>query len=54
MGTVDEYLAESRRLTQLYNTTLIKILIHNEGHNIPSIRTELYPLIREWIYEQHS
>jgi hypothetical protein len=26
------------------------VLTHKEGHNIPSIRTGLYPLIKSWIY----
>ena len=33
------------------NSTLLR---HSEGHNIPSIRTQLYPQIKTWIYSQTS
>eukprot|EP01034_Spumella_vulgaris_P026153 gene26153-32688_t len=49
-GLSDPLLPRSRALIQLYSEHNRKVLEHSEGHNIPSMRTDLYPAIKQWIY----
>lgn len=54
IGTEDEHLPFCNLLVERYDAGLRKILTYPEGHNIPSIRTNLYPTIKFWIQEQRS
>lgn len=48
MGESDPFLPQSKKLEALFGgkrTTMV----HAEGHNIPSMRTNLYPQIDKWI-----
>lgn len=56
IGSQDKLLYLSERLKDMYdnNENQREILIHNEGHNIPSMRTNLYPLIRAWIERYYA
>lgn len=56
MGKFDEYRRRSELLYHMYDQTndMRTVMIHEEGHNIPSIRTELYPLISSWIEDNQS
>jgi predicted esterase len=48
MGESDPFLPHSQKLEAVFGgkrTTMV----HSEGHNIPSIRTNLYPQIDQWI-----
>jgi len=50
MGSADPYLSRSRQLRKdFYESTSSTVLEHDEGHNIPSIRTQLYPVISQWL-----
>lgn len=49
MGDIDPLLPDSKILFDLYSTTSRNILMHEEGHNIPSIRTNLYPKINDFL-----
>ena len=51
MAPADPYYEKSRELVQWYsqeNERLTK-LEHDEQHNVPSIRTKLYPQINQWL-----
>ena len=52
MGLADSYLPESRKLMSYYNDDERMVLEHEEGHNIPSIRTGLYDAIKSWMYSK--
>lgn len=49
MGRADPLLPRSEQLLAFYNSDKATVLYHSEGHNIPSIRTELYPVILTWL-----
>ena len=50
MGDIDPLLPESLVLRDLYaNTKDRVVLTHDEGHNIPSIRTGIYPKIQAFL-----
>lgn len=50
MGEIDPLLPESLILESLYAAIPERVtLTHVEGHNIPSMRTNLYPQIEEFI-----
>jgi predicted esterase len=49
IGRADPLLYRSERLLTFYNPDKATILYHSEGHNIPSIRTQLYPTILMWL-----
>lgn len=49
MGRADPLLSRSERLLTFYNPDKATILYHSEGHNIPSMRTQLYPTILTWL-----
>lgn len=51
-GRADPYLDRSQRLLGLYGEASRALLLHEEGHNIPSIRTQLYAKINAWLAEQ--
>jgi hypothetical protein len=52
MGLVDPHLNRSRQLRRdFYESTSSTVLEYDEGHNIPSIRTQLYPVISQWLEE---
>lgn len=48
-GAADPFLSRSTALEGLYRDEMRHALRHEEGHNIPSMRTELYPMINEWL-----
>ena len=53
MGEKDPYFNDSKSLSnRIYENDTKKVIIFNEGHNIPSIRTNIYPEVKEWIYSQ--
>lgn len=52
MGQADFLLPQSKELEAQFDSTLKSSMLHEEGHNIPSIRTKLYPLIKSWV-EKH-
>jgi hypothetical protein len=54
IGNEDRFKPYSERLLEHYDPSQRKVLYHGEGHNIPSIRTELYPEIKAWIQLQRS
>ena len=49
MGEADPFLPESRKLQAMYAVGTRTSLTHQETHNIPSLRTNLYPEINRWI-----
>ena len=49
MGRGDPFLPRSRELEELYSPAGRASVLHEEGHNIPSLRTGAYPQLREWI-----
>ena len=49
MGEADPFLPESRKLEAMYAADARTSLTHQEKHNIPSVRTNLYPEIHRWI-----
>ena len=51
-GLADPYLELSQRLLDMYAQTGRALLQHEEGHNIPSIRTNLYAKINAWLAAQ--
>lgn len=53
MGTADPLLSRSNALLRYYDSNHAQVLQHGEGHNIPSMRTGLYPSIKEWIDAQY-
>lgn len=65
-GTADPFHSRSIELyTHFYSTSSTSddtstpsnsavLLEHPEAHNIPSIRTGLYPAIKEWIYKNYQ
>jgi hypothetical protein len=52
MGDIDPLLSDSKKLFDLYSDKSRNILTHEEGHNIPSIRTNLYPKIQDFLDKQ--
>mmetsp|Transcript_7816 Transcript_7816/g.17530 ORF Transcript_7816/g.17530 Transcript_7816/m.17530 type:complete len:228 (-) Transcript_7816:165-848(-) len=50
MGTRDHVYVHSQALTTYYDASSRVVLQHNEGHNIPSLRAGLYPLISEFVH----
>jgi hypothetical protein len=52
MGDIDPLLSDSKQLFDLYSDKSRNILTHEEGHNIPSIRTNLYPKIQDFLDKQ--
>jgi Serine hydrolase (FSH1) len=55
MGQADPLLPESKVLKDLYvDSTSRIIMMHEEGHNVPSIRTNLYPAIQRFLVDQNS
>eukprot|EP01038_Epipyxis_sp_PR26KG_P009677 gene9677-13030_t len=49
IGRADPLLPLCQKLLGYYDDSSRSELYHEEGHNIPSIRTGLYPSIRQWI-----
>lgn len=49
IGTQDLLKERSERLLNYFNPATRTVMYHNEGHNIPSIRTELYGQIEAWM-----
>lgn len=50
IGDLDPYRECSLKLQQeWYQKESSVVLTHGEGHKIPSLRTSLYSLIRDWI-----
>lgn len=47
MGDQDPYLSSCRDLITYFDSGVV--LPHDEGHNIPTRRTNLYPTISDWI-----
>jgi len=48
-GLSDPLLAYSQRLYDMYESPQKVLLQHGEGHNIPSLRTDLYGAINAWL-----
>ena len=51
IGAEDSYLPQLEQLVTWYDPSQAKVCRHSEGHNIPSIRTELYPEINAYIHQ---
>ena len=50
MGKADPFLPDSTVLRSLYADSPSKVIMtHEEGHNIPSVRTMLYPGIQNFL-----
>jgi hypothetical protein len=49
MGCRDFVYTRSVDLTNYYDASMRVVLEHGEGHNIPSMRSGLYPIISEWV-----
>jgi len=54
MGTADQWLPQSKQLEQMFNSDSRQIIIHQEGHNIPSIRTNSYSKIVKWVKKYYN
>lgn len=54
MGSQDSLLHLNQELVKFYHPSSSTIYLHDEGHNIPSIRTDLYSKIKSWIYEKYD
>ena len=55
MGLIDPLLSDSLILQELYTDNSNKIILkHEEGHNIPSMRTNLYLPIQKFLTFQMS
>lgn len=52
IGEQDSYQQRSRTLASWYKDSTV--MTFNEGHNIPSMRTGLYPAISSWLQAQSS
>eukprot|EP01036_Dinobryon_divergens_P035239 gene35239-45633_t len=50
-GLEDSRKPRSQRLQEYFEPSTRIVLSHSEGHNVPSIRTKLYPVIKDWIYK---
>ena len=50
-GASDPFLSSSKKLEEMYDPNTRTQMLHGEEHNIPSIRTELYPLIKSWVHK---
>lgn len=49
MGSADPLREKSAQSLQYYAPKSSTVLEHQEGHNIPSMATGLYPVISDWI-----
>lgn len=49
IGTQDSLMPRSKKLLEHFREEKRTVLYHNEGHNVPSMRTGLYPEIAAWI-----
>jgi predicted esterase len=49
-GRSDPVYEKSKILEKIYNNQRSVALEHDEGHNIPSINTNIYSDIKEWLY----
>ena len=55
VGLADPYLSRSRLLfSEFYEPDKRTLLEHEETHNVPSIRTGLYPTIKDWVAKQYQ
>lgn len=53
-GKADPLYEKSKTLKDLYNDEKVFLLEHDEGHNIPSINTNIYSNINQWLYSKSS
>lgn len=53
-GKSDPAYEKSKILEKIYNNQRSLVLEHDEGHNIPSINTNIYSAIKEWLYYKSS
>ena len=51
MGQKDPAFGRSIKLCEFYAENMVTKIEHNEGHNIPSVRTKTYHLIKKWLWE---
>jgi hypothetical protein len=49
MGSGDPYLVKSKQLVEWYDSANSTVIVHNEMHNIPSPRTNVYADINKWL-----
>ena len=49
IGEVDEHKQSSLELTQWYDSEKQQVLLHPEGHRIPTKGTGIYPKVVEWL-----
>ncbi len=49
MGKLDYVLPLSNQLASMYDPEKRSSIIHNEGHNIPTVRSNTYDAIKHWI-----
>ena len=54
IGQKDELFESSLKLCDFYEESMATRIEHVEGHNIPSIRTVTYHLIKKWFWEVAS
>ena len=49
MGLADPYLPFSKQLVNIYNEECMTQMEHKEGHQIPSLRTNIYQEVNNWL-----
>lgn len=49
LGANDQYFGYSERLLEMYSVSTRTALYHQEGHQVPSSSTNLYPDIKLWV-----
>lgn len=52
LGSADPLRDYSVKAVQFYGEETRTVLEHQEGHNIPSLGTGLYPVIADWVQQQ--
>ena len=54
MGRKDQVFESSMKLCEFYTENMATKIEHDEGHNVPSVRTRTYHLIKKWFWEVAS
>ena len=54
MGQKDHVFERSVKLWEMYAENLAVKIEHTEAHNIPSVKTSTYHLIKKWLWEVAS
>lgn len=54
MGLQDDVLPRSKALKDMFANDFATVIEHGEGHNIPSVRTDTYHVIKKWLWEDEG